>query len=163
MCGCSAGSAVTDRRARSVSCTSSESGCSPSWSSQRSIVTLKTVTASCAARIEVNSSTPRSRKALGDHLRQRGQFPQLALAAWAILPTICTLARIPAWSRLRARSSKAGCAPGTAWTSPQPSPRRSRNVSPATRRGPAPTHLARCLDQHSPSTREASSSYRQEA
>ena len=62
MCGCSAGSAVTDRRARSVSCTSSESGCSPSWLSQRSIVTLKTVTASCTARIEVNSSTPRSRK-----------------------------------------------------------------------------------------------------
>jgi len=44
-----------------VSWTSAESGRSPSWSSQRLIVTLKTVTASWAASVAVSSSTPRSR------------------------------------------------------------------------------------------------------
>ena len=61
-CGCSAGSTVTDRRAPSVSCTSSDSYSSgESWSSQRSIATPKTVTAIWEASVAVNSSTPRCR------------------------------------------------------------------------------------------------------
>ena len=59
--GCSVGSAVTDRRASSVSWTNSESDRSPSWSSQRPIATSKAVTATWAASVAVNSSTPRSR------------------------------------------------------------------------------------------------------